>query len=193
MMKVGVQKVKVSTPKDEIEKVLCDDVSTRSLLPPSPQCPIQLDQAAKFVASCARQRKFGSIKRSLTVQDLQVSRRSSPVAKGGNANRLLQVSDRILLANSHLMELVISDERVRNVAERSLNRLSICDEGLGVLRFGEMQIPTKPAAGENGLADLCTIRPDSDLCRKRTRERRTSAERSSARARQRHHNICRAR
>ena len=38
-----------------------DDVSTRSLLPPSPECPIQLDQAAKFVTSCARQRKFGSV------------------------------------------------------------------------------------------------------------------------------------
>jgi hypothetical protein len=29
-----------------------DHVSTRSLLPASPQCPIQLDQAAKFVTSC---------------------------------------------------------------------------------------------------------------------------------------------
>ena len=38
-----------------------DDVLTRSLLPPSPQGPIQLDQAAKFVASCARQRKFGGV------------------------------------------------------------------------------------------------------------------------------------
>src|SRR3954468_19954888 len=111
-----------------------DDVSTRSLLPPSPQCPIQLDQAAKFVASCARQRKFGSVKRSLAVQHFQVSRSSSLVAKGGDANRLLQVSNRILLANSYLMELVISDQRVRNVAERSLDRLSINDEGLCVLR-----------------------------------------------------------
>src|SRR3954466_8689884 len=59
--------------------VFRDDVSTRSLLPPSPQCPIELDQAAKFVASCARQRKFGSVKRSLTVQRLQVSRCSSLV------------------------------------------------------------------------------------------------------------------
>jgi hypothetical protein len=82
------------------------------------------------------------------------------------------------------MELVISDQGVRNVAERSLDRLSICDEGLCVLRFSEMQIPTKSAAGENRQADLCAIRPDSDLCRKRTGERRTSSERSSARARQ---------
>src|SRR3954465_13902796 len=52
--------------------VLSDDDSTTSLLPPSPQCPIQLDQAAKFVTSCARQSKFGSVKRSLTVQSLQV-------------------------------------------------------------------------------------------------------------------------
>src|SRR5438552_13810205 len=29
-----------------------DHVSTRSLLPPSSQCPIQLDQAAEFVTSC---------------------------------------------------------------------------------------------------------------------------------------------
>jgi hypothetical protein len=48
---------------------------------PPPQCPIQLDQAAKFVTSCARQRQFGGVKRSLTVQDLQVSRRSSLVAE----------------------------------------------------------------------------------------------------------------
>src|SRR3954452_958646 len=83
-----------------------DDVSTRSLLPPSPQCPIQLDQAAKFVASCARQGKFCSVKRSLAVQHFQVIRSSSIVAKSGDVMRLLQVSDRILLANSYLMEFV---------------------------------------------------------------------------------------
>ena len=32
-----------------------------------------------------------------------------------------------------------------------------------MLRFGEMQIPTKSTASENRLADLCAIRPDSDL------------------------------
>ena len=31
---------------------LSDDVATGSLLPPSSQCPIQLDQAAEFVTSC---------------------------------------------------------------------------------------------------------------------------------------------
>src|SRR5262252_1297497 len=158
-----------------------DDVSTRSLLPPSPQCPIQLDQAAKFVASCARQRKFGCVERPLTIQDLQVSRSSSLIAKSRNANRLLQVSDRVLLAKSYLMQLVIIDQCVRNIAESSLNRLSVRDEGLCVLRFGEMQIPTKSTASENRLADFRAVRPDPDLARIRAREGRTAPEGSSTR------------
>ena len=105
--------------------LLCLNQITAATLP---QCPIQLDQAAKFVTSCACQRKFGSVKRSLAVQNLQVSRSSSLVAKRGDANRLLQVSNRILLANADLMELVIGNQRVGNIAEGTLDGLSVCDE-----------------------------------------------------------------
>src|SRR6516225_2658058 len=157
-----------------------DDVSTRSLLPPSPQCPIQLDQAAKFVTSCARQRKFGRVERPLTIQDLQVSRSSSLIAKSRNANRLLEVSDRVLLANSNLTELVISNQRVRNVAERSLDRLLICDESLRVLRLGQVQISAKTTSSENGLNNLCAIGPGPDLRRICTRECGASSERTSS-------------
>ena len=55
------------------------------------------------------------------------------------------------------MELVISNQRIRNVAERSLDPLLICDESLRVLRLGQVQISAKTTASENGLNDLCAM------------------------------------
>ncbi len=49
-----------------------------------------------------------------------------------------------------------------------------------MLRFCQMQIPTKSAAGENRLADLCTVGPDSDLRRKQAGESGASSEGTSA-------------
>ena len=48
-----------------------------------------------------------------------------------------------------------------------------------MLRFCQMQIPTKSSAGENRLADLCTVGPDSDLRRKQAGESGASADASN--------------
>ena len=93
--------------------------------------------------------------------------------------RSATVSDGLLLANPDLMVLVISDQRIGNVTERLLDGLLISDQGLRVLLFGEVQISAKSAAGEDGLADLCAVGPDSELCRIFGRKKTISSERTS--------------
>jgi hypothetical protein len=58
------------------------------------------------------------------------------------------------------VEFVVANQRVRDVAERSLDRSLIRDESLRMLRFGEVQISTKSTSSEDRLRDLCPIRPN---------------------------------
>src|ERR1700756_5083801 len=61
------------------------------------------------------------------------------------------------------MRFLVADEGVGNVAEGALNGLLIPYEGLLVLRFGQLQISAESSSGENRLADLRAVGPDSEL------------------------------
>jgi hypothetical protein len=47
------------------------------------------------------------------------------------------------------VELLIADQRIGDVSERTLNSLLVDDESLLVLRLSQPQIPAKGAPGEN--------------------------------------------
>src|SRR5207253_10893348 len=97
----------------------------------------------------------------------------------------LQVLDGIFLADPHLMEFFVADQRIGHVAERALNGLPVRNQSLLVLRLGHLQIPAKSAPREDGLAHLGAVGPDSDLRAHQARESAASSERSAAGARQR--------
>src|SRR5215813_6759308 len=82
------------------------------------------------------------------------------------------------------MKLLIGDQRIRNVAERSLDGLPIFNQGLLVLRSGELKISPKSTAGKNGLAQVCSIRPYRGLGTDQRGERAAASEGASARASQ---------
>ena len=67
------------------------------------------------------------------------------------------------MAKSNLMEFLITNQRIGNISESALNRLPVSDENLLMRRFRRPQITFQRSAGENRLADLGTIRPNSQL------------------------------
>src|SRR6202795_2359815 len=83
------------------------------------------------------------------------------------------------------MQLLVADERIGDVAESSLNGLPVCDQGLLVLRFSQVQIPAQGAPGKNRLAYLGAVRPDAKLRTHEARESTASTERTAPRPSQR--------
>src|SRR5580700_8256132 len=131
------------------------------LLPASAECFVKLDEATVFISASCCQRQFGAVKRPLSVEHFEICRRAALVAKRGDADGFLQVGDRILLAGSDLMQFLVTDERIGNVAKCSLDRLSIPYESFSLLRLSQMQIPFQCASGKNRLAHLRAIGPDT--------------------------------
>src|SRR5579863_284600 len=131
------------------------------LLPASTQRFVELDQAAIFICAGSCQRQFGAVKRPLSVEYFEVCRRAALVAKGGNANGFLQISDTVLLPHSHLMKLFITDERIGNFSKSVLDRFPVADQSLLVFGLSQMQIPFERAPGEDWLANLRAVGPDA--------------------------------
>lgn len=102
------------------------------------------------------------------------------VAHVGQANGLLQVRDSVFLANPDLMEFLITDQRIGYVSESSLNGLAVRDESLFMLRFRQLQVSGKRAAGEKRLAYLDAVSPDTELRAHQAREGAASSEGASA-------------
>jgi len=57
--------------------------------------------------------------RPLAVQNFQVRGGASPVTHDGQPDGLLQIRDRVFLANPDLVEFLIADQRVGYVRERA--------------------------------------------------------------------------
>src|SRR5580692_2386805 len=83
------------------------------------------------------------------------------------------------------MQLLVADERIGDIAESSLNRLPVSEQGLLMLRFSQVQIPAQGPSRENRLGDLGTVRPDAVLRTHEARESATPTERTAARPSQR--------
>src|ERR1700687_2373751 len=135
----------------------------RLLLPASAECPVKLHETLVLSAARLRECEFRGKERALAVQDFEISGGASLVTHFGQPNGFLQVLDRVLLANSDLMQFLVTDQRIGHVPEGALNRLPVSDQGGFMLRFRKPQISAKSSPRENGLAHLGAVRPDSDL------------------------------
>src|ERR1700691_725285 len=133
------------------------------LLPASAERFVELDEASVFVPPRSRERQFCAVKRPLSIEHFEIGGCAAFVAKRGNADGFLQISDTILLAHSHLMKLFVTDERVGNVSESLLDRLSVCDESLLVFRLGQVQVALQRSSRADRLAYLRSIGQDAKL------------------------------
>lgn len=132
-------------------------LSNLFLLPATAKRPVELYETLVFVASCLCESQFRSEERSLAVKHFEICGRTTPVAHDRKADRLRQVSYDLLLANSHLMEFLISDQPVGHIAKSMLNGLFVSGQSLLVLRFGQLQISPQRAPGKNRLTYLRAI------------------------------------
>src|ERR1700683_1288811 len=97
------------------------------LLPSAAERFIQLDQTSVFIASRAGERQFCAIKRPLPVEHFEIGGGAAFGAEGRNANGFLEIGDTFLLAHSHLMKLLVTDERVGNISKALLDHLPVGD------------------------------------------------------------------
>jgi len=131
------------------------------LLPASAKRPIKLHETLIFIPSSLRQSEFRGEQRPLAVQHFEISGGAALVAHVGEADRLIQVCYELLLLNSHLMEFLVCDQGIGYISEGALNGLLVDEQSLLVLRFGEVQISSKGAPGEDGLTYLSAVGPNS--------------------------------
>ena len=81
------------------------------------------------------------------------------------------------------MEFLIADQRIGYIAERALDGLPVGDQCLLVLRLSQSQIPAQGSAGENGLAHLGAVGPDSESANSSGRRMRCCVRRRRRRSR----------
>ena len=129
----------------------------RLCLPAAAKRAIELHETLILVATRLRKSEFRGKERPLAVQDFEISGGAALVAHDGEADRLGQVSYGLLLANSHLMKFLISDQGIGHISEGVLNGLLVSDQSLLVLRFGQMQVPPKCTPREDGLTHLDAV------------------------------------
>src|SRR6266567_1262868 len=158
----------------------------RLLLPAAAERPVKLHKTLVLGAACLREREFSGKKRSLPIQHFEISCRTSLVTHFGKANGFLQVLDGILLANPHLMEFFVADQRVGYIAERPLNGLAVRNQSLLMLRLGRAQISAKRSPRKNGLAHLGAVGPDSNLRTHQAGESTATSKRPPTRSGQRY-------
>ena len=133
------------------------------MLPASAEGAVELDETLVFGAASLSQSELGGKKRTLAVEDFEERGGTARVAHVGEADGFLQVGDGLFLAHANLVEFLVADEGVGNVAEGVLNGLLVGEQSLLMLRFGQFEISAESAAGENRLADLRAVGPDSEL------------------------------
>ena len=90
----------------------------------------------------------------MPIQNFKIGCGSALVTKCRDANRLLQVRHGVLRAQPDLMELFITDQRVGDISESTLDGLPVHDQSLLFLGFGQSQIPAKSPTRKNRLAHL---------------------------------------
>jgi hypothetical protein len=77
----------------------------------------------------------------------------------------LKILDSLLLALADAVVFVIANQSVRNIAERTLNRLLVADESLPLLRLGVAQIVTQCTTFKDRLGKCRCIGSDSQWSR----------------------------
>src|SRR6266436_935199 len=105
----------------------------RLLLPASAEGPVKLHETLVLGAARLCKREFSRKERPLPVQHFEIRCRPSLVAQVGKAHGFLQVLDGVLLANPHLMEFLVTDQRIGHIAERALNGLPVRNQSLLLL------------------------------------------------------------
>jgi hypothetical protein len=104
-----------------------------SLLPSSAKSSIEVDQTLVLGAARSSDCQLGCKQRTLPIENFKISSCTSRVAHDRQTDRFPQVRDRILLANTNLMVLLVGDQSVGHITKGTLNGLSVGYQRLPML------------------------------------------------------------
>ena len=152
----------------------------RLLLPAAAEGTVELNETLVFSTASTSESEFGAEEGALAIEDFEIRGGATSVAHIGQADRLDEVRNAIFLADADLVALLVADECIGNISERVLDRLAVGDQRLLVLRFGDVQVAAKSSAGENGLAHVGAVGPDSELRTHQAGEGAAASKRAAA-------------
>src|SRR6185437_5360710 len=140
------------------------------LLPTAAKRPIKLHIIEHLVQFGLRQGEFGRVVARVRVQDFQIARCSASISQIGEAAGVLRrFRERILLL-AKILVLRVSDERVRDLPKRLLNRLLVYERRLLLLCLGQAYIAFQGSSGKERLRELPCEAPRTRRPRKQLRE-----------------------
>src|SRR5437899_1886054 len=83
--------------------------------------------------------------------------------QGWPLHRFLKVMDRDLLRHAYAVKFVVSDQRIGDITEGSLDRFFVGDQLLPLLRFGESKITAQLTTLKDRLDDVCPVTPGGEI------------------------------
>src|ERR1700730_14423752 len=127
--------------------------------PSSAQRAIELDDRGQLLPLQRGQIEFASKETALRIEHLEIAVETSLVPVGGQPSGIAQGRHELLLLCALLARLVISGERVRDLAERPIDRALVAHDELPLNRFGEPDAGARPSSIEEWCGRGCANAP----------------------------------
>jgi hypothetical protein len=99
--------------------------------PTSSQSFVENNQADKFIGAILRQREFRGIEGTLCNQHFQISSHASAVTIEGKLHGFLEVFHTHFPEQAHLLQLLISNQPIRDFAKSTMDGLLIIKQEIG--------------------------------------------------------------
>ena len=109
-----------------------------ALFPAAAERPVDLNESEEFVELRVGEAELGREQAAVAVQHFEVARGAALVPQIGQPPRIARGSGEQFLLLTKVPALPVGDERVRDVAQRLLNRLLVDERGLFALCRGQL-------------------------------------------------------
>src|SRR5216684_4940797 len=117
--------------------------------PSSAQRAIELDDRGQLLALQRGEIEFASKETALRIEHLEIAVETSLVPVGRQPSGIAQGRHELLLLCALLARLVVTGERVRDLAERPVDRALVVHDELSLDRFGEPDVSARASRIED--------------------------------------------
>src|ERR1700730_7268797 len=138
--------------------------------PSSAQRAIELDDRGQLLALQRGEIEFTSKETALRIEHLEIAVETSLVPVGRQLSGIAQGRDELLLLRALLARLVVTGERVRDLAERPVDRALVVRDELSLDRFGEPDVGARASRIEDRRGRGCANAPRKGRAGKQFRE-----------------------
>ena len=128
------------------------------LLPPSPQCVVELHQRQPFIALGLCQAELGIEVACVAVKHFKITGGATAIANICQSSCILRGRVEQLLLLPEFLILTVSNQRVRDFAESLLDGLLVSENCFLLLCLSQSYVGADSSSGENGLKQLAAER-----------------------------------